>query len=50
MAAAGSSEVRFEPNFQPGKFLLMELDDHLVAELGLDSTEHDKFDHLLSAK
>jgi len=50
MSAAGSTEIRFDPSFQPGKFLLMELDEHLLSELGLDGNEHDEFDDLLSAK
>jgi len=30
-----TSEVRFDTSFQPGKYRLLELDDHLLEELGL---------------
>jgi len=43
MAGEVVYEVKFEKNYQAGRFLLVELDDHLVDELGLNLGEDDLF-------
>jgi hypothetical protein len=43
------STLHFDLNFQPGKYRLMELDEHILTELGLND-ESNEFDDLLPTK